>query len=312
MPPDQRAKTSRADASATEWDDALLFEVAVDPFQQIATSGREEGRAAGLRNGYLEGVNIGRSKGWEIGLELGYIHDLCEGILDGYQQAPGRQTPVTPQCDGNKPQKPPVHRTSHRLERCLALARDLVKIINEFPDPDTLLSPNGIIKSEQEKHEAAASNDECCISNGNDKQCEANSSDGTSCKASTDCHTANMENKATDALFGKEKASLISNPATLLDVSVSLERIRAKFKLLCVLLRTKQPFDLKTMLGSRNEPEKGLNEEGNNKEVSVDASLLNSTVDLRDKNIEPKPGGQGDEGFGHTPGKDSSALESDW
>jgi hypothetical protein len=38
--------------------------------------------------------------------------------------------------------------------------------------------------------------------------------------------------------------------ATMLDVSASLERIRSKFRLLCILLRTEQSFDLRRVLES--------------------------------------------------------------
>ena len=135
---------------SADWDDALLFEVAVDPFQKIAISGREEGRIAGLRDGYLEGMNIGRSKGWEIGLELGYINNFARGILDGYkkkspdckhEQQPSSLNTVTSQSIQQTPPKL-EQRTSHRLVRCLTLAQDLVDLIDKFPDPDLLLAQN--------------------------------------------------------------------------------------------------------------------------------------------------------------------------
>jgi len=300
MMTDGTTKPRHVDDKTTYWDDALLFEVAVDPFQQIAKSGREEGRAAGRRDGYLEGVNIGRSKGWEIGLELGYIHDFVQGILDGYQPRMGHQQPqrtsLTSQplrqskqkIDGNISQEP-EHRTSHRLERCLTLARDLVKMINEFPDPDTLLSQNN------------GDSVNSTINNTNKEENEDNE-----------------DGKATDA-FGKGDASMTSNPAAMLDISASLERIRAKFKLLCVLLRTKHQFDLKNVLDSGSGPGNGRDTggigEGISKPVeqddqSVDASSTNDAVsDQRDKRKESNPG---DQDIGYTPGKDSSGLGSDW
>ena len=257
---------STADAPTAEWDDALLFDVAVDPFQQIATSGKKEGRAAGLRDGYLEGVNIGRSKGWEIGLELGYIHDIVQSILDGYQASTIRssQSSSQEQKVGDAGDTlsakliPEQRRTSHRLERCLTLARDLMKMINEFPDPDTLLAndqvPNNISKGElEEDSDRNADNNACCSSN--DNACThgpANNAQGDINSIENKTHVVT---KGTDEItLENEDASSASvpsaNPAAMVDITTSIERIRAKFKLLCVLLKTKQSFDLKKILDS--------------------------------------------------------------
>jgi len=229
-------------STTAEWDDALLFEVAIDPFQQIAISGKEEGRQAGLRDGYNEGVNIGRSKGWEIGLELGYIHDFSQGILDGYLKKKSslggdegdggdqQQTShtITKSQESAKQHINTEHKKSHRLERCLTLARDLVEMINKFPDPDTLLSHNQAYDSNNMKADKVSSTEkDCCTSTNN---IGTTVDDG--CCINEDGNKADNKKMASTT---KED----SKQMAMLDISTSLERIRAKFKLLCVLLKTK-------------------------------------------------------------------------
>jgi len=317
------------DVAATGWDDDLLFEVAVDPFKKIAISGREEGRVAGLREGYLEGVNIGRSKGWEIGLELGYIHDFSQGILHGYHQrtrdkqlqpqtSPIAQTQSEQNCDGNDAQQS-KHRMSHRLMRCLTLARDLEKLINEFPDPDELLSQdNGDNLNALEKTESSVDG---CIST----QCQGKSSDGGCCNTSPaldapNCHKNNEEGGNSDATnqTGKVNVSTKIQSDAMLDVSAPLERIRAKFKLLCVLLKTKQQFDLKSILdlgiGSDNsgvevEERKDINRLDNDQ--SIVPGLAND-VPLPDTTEEKKHQRRGVDDISYPQVKDSSGLGSDW
>lgn len=312
---DGKVKTHRAEDTTADWDDALLFEVAVDPFQKIATSAREEGRTAGLRNGYLEGVNIGRSKGWEIGLELGYFHDFAQGILD--------------ECTKNlihdqqqKSEKPhnPEHRASHRFERCMTLSRDLVQMINGFPDPDLLLSQNEGDREVSTANEStkndnlgAASDGDCC--NNDDNHCSEKSSHNSCCKSnsnveSTDCQATDEGNTPGTLNFRNDKELMGSNPAAMLDISSSIERIRAKFKLLCVLLKTKQPFDLKKVLelgdgsGVDNRGQGDMTEN----EQSIDGSLKNTGQRARTRETNP-----GSLGIESASGKqDPNTLQSEW
>lgn len=180
--------------AATGWDDEL-FDNVIDPFQDIAIMERQAGRVAGSRAGYVEGHGIGRSKGWEIGLELGYIISFARAILDGYHQHQNDNVSET------------ESRSHHRLDRCLVLARELIKMVHEFPDPDSLLQ----------------NNDSDVM-----QQLEAATGEGKD---------ANHNNSETDTVASKTS-----------DVSSSIQRIRAKFKLFCVLLKTQQPFDLKRVL----------------------------------------------------------------
>lgn len=285
-------------STTAEWDDNLLFEVAIDPFQQIAISGKEEGRQAGLRDGYNEGTNIGRSKGWEIGLELGYIHDFSQGILDGYLQKKSScsgggddegdqlQTSLQESAKQHQPQHTTEHKTrSHRLERCLTLARDLVDMINKFPDPDTLLSQNQEFSIDKSEEQSSDKKD-CCTHKA-DGQCT--SADDTCCKNEVDNKGDNENIPAMPEESSKQSA--------MLDISTSLERIRAKFKLLCVLLKTKQSFDLKSILdlGDDISPKKKMS----NKQKKR-SSTPNKYVKDEDEDKSNLPIG------------DTSALESDW
>jgi len=290
-------------STTAEWDDALLFEVAIDPFQQIAISGKEEGRNAGLRDGYNEGINIGRSKGWEIGLELGYMHDFSQGILDGYlkkksscsgggdegDQLQSSHT-TTKSQESAKKQTNTEHKTgSHRLERCLTLARDLVDMINKFPDPDTLLSQNSM-KNTIKAEEVSSTEKDCCT---NKTVGECTSADDSCCK-NEDGNKGDNENIP-------ETPKEDSKQLAMLDISTSLERIRAKFKLLCVLLKTKQSFDLKTVLD--------LGDDISAKESTTsNINIVNKSKDIKgNTHLE-----SGSKDISNLPIRDTTALESDW
>ena len=279
------------------WDDALLYRVAVDPFAQIATSGRDEGRTAGLRDGYLGGLDIGTSKGWEIGLELGYYHSFARGISDGIRERtmPARQ------------QQRQQQRTAHRSERCRTLAGDISRMIDAFPDPDSLLSlddtrpglaRHGVGRAGRAHDTAAAA---AASSSSSDGGLSARDGDAM-IGSSSDCDEAAMPTSGIDPVT-----------ATMLDVSASLERIRSKFKLLCILLRTEQSFDLRRVLelgngsGGGGADDGGLDRRrGMNGTNAVSTSLDDTPVD--------------NAGHGKLTGRDaraangksSSTLESDW
>jgi hypothetical protein len=301
-------------STTAEWDDALLFEVAIDPFQQIAISGKEEGREAGLRDGYNEGINIGRSKGWEIGLELGYIHDFSQGILDGYlkkktsagddggdgvgklqlSHATTKPSPESAKQQSNTEQKT----RSHRLERCLTLARDLVGMINKFPDPVTLLSQNQAydsMKSSVNKSEEQSPDKKDCCTNKIDRKCTT--ADDTCCKNEVGNKDDNENIPATPQEDSKQLA--------MLDISTSLERIRAKFKLLCVLLKTKQSFDLKSILD--------LGDDISVKErMNADQKKSSNPNKLYVKDEDNLKGHSDSGSISNLPIGDTTALESDW
>jgi len=300
---DGRTLSHHADdveTKATMWDDDLLYEVAIDPFQQTALTGKDEGRAAGLRDGYVEGVNIGRSKGWEVGLELGYIYEFSRGILD---------------LDSSLKKSSSLHEQmqSHRWERCLTLANDLTHMIDEFPDPDSLLVGDGI----ERKSMKTTMNDEVNSEKQSTAQLTADS--GNFCKGHYHAQSPNNGDIINhDGMQVKtlnlEKANISvddhhaiataaeAEAASMLDISAPLERIRARFKLLCILLKTKQSFDLKNLLdtgiGSRmdtHQHQRGITETTEDKPVGNE--------------IESRSRG---EGYKPLPVEDMSALDSDW
>jgi hypothetical protein len=303
---------SSSSSSSDRWDDDILYHVAVDPFERIASSGREEGRSAGLRDGYLAGLNIGTSKGWEVGLELGYYRDFARGILsEGIdEQRPSSSATTTL----------PAGQSAHRMERCRTLAGEVSRMIDEFPDPDSLLSRDDRQwpTTEEEAHHArertgrrrraaaaAASSGDGCSGDG----C---SSDG--CSADGCSEQKSVDGGAIDFLDSDEAAMTMRSTdqakATMLDVSASLERIRAKFKLLCILLRTKQSFDLRRVLelGSRSGEAGG----------GPDRRGMNDTEAVSTSSYETIENAGGGKSISHGPlgnaahGESSSALESDW
>ena len=223
---------STADGLTTaEWDDDLLYEECVDPFAKVALASREEGRAAGLRDGYLDGLTLGRTKGWELGLELGYVGSFAGGILSGYEPPPGD--------DGTGRQG--GRGTSHRTERCLTLARELVRLVDEFPEPEELLG--GGVED--------ARGDDRGTSDAGEGPVEGPASDDAAGRPSdsSDTPASHPGSDTTDTTAGAASDQF--------DVEDHLQRIRAKFKLFCVLLRTERPYDLKSVLerGRQDGPE---------------------------------------------------------
>lgn len=191
-------------STAVDWDNSLFDDV-IDPFQQIAISERAQGQEAGRRAGYLDGRDIGRTKGWEIGLELGYIHAFANNFIDGCRK---REQNTKEQTDTNQEERSKsADRGNHRLDRCLTVSRELIDLVNCFPDPDELLAQRTDI-AEIDAIELSGRDD-----------------------------------------------SKIAPDTSRVDVTSSLQRIRAKFKLLLVLLRTRTPLDLKRLLNRNHSVE---------------------------------------------------------
>lgn len=191
-------------STAVDWDNSLFDDV-IDPFQQIAISERAQGQEAGRRAGYLDGRDIGRTKGWEIGLELGYIHAFSNNFIDGCRK---REQNTKEQTDTNQEERSTsADRGNHRLDRCLTVSRELIDLVNCFPDPDELLAQRTDI-AEIDAIELSGRDD-----------------------------------------------SKIAPDTSRVDVTSSLQRIRAKFKLLLVLLRTRTPLDLKRLLNRNHSVE---------------------------------------------------------
>lgn len=201
-------------STAVHWNDSLFDDV-IDPFQQIAISERGDGQEAGRRAGYLEGRDIGRSKGWEIGLELGYIHSFASNLLAGHNQREQIKYASTP-----------GDRSNQRLDRCMTISKELIDLVNSFPNPDELLAQNANITNNIDAIKAS-------------------------------------EDDATNDSAADQDASLT-------DVTSSLQRIRAKFKLLLVLMRTNTPLDLKRLLNANDRDSKT---DKSNDDVSQQATL---------------------------------------
>mmetsp|Transcript_30887 Transcript_30887/g.61573 ORF Transcript_30887/g.61573 Transcript_30887/m.61573 type:complete len:322 (-) Transcript_30887:15-980(-) len=254
----------------TGWDDDLIFDLAIDPFNQLASSEREAGRIAGRRAGYREGLSIGRLKGWEIGLELGYVHGFATEVLNAhrYSQAEigvstlslsaksesgdGHDAHINENSEDTSKAAPKlgsVNRSSHRIERCLTLSRDLVKMISDFPDPETLLLQNDENEAENETSESSVDVDD---DHSNHKAGDICLHQAISTKNRFDeGERGNFhESETTNGKNSREKS--LVDTTSMADVTASIQRIRAKFKLLCVLLQCKQQFELRNVLDSSN------------------------------------------------------------
>ena len=219
------ASSAQSPQTFHEAEDPFSSLTLLDPTHEISQSSKEAGRAAGRETSYREGRDIGRTKGWEVGLELGYMSSFCGEILNGLetlQQCDSQFSNVTHDSEdivdnnvtesernnGQIAESNPSSsssRTNSRLTRCATLAREIVKLIEDFPPPEHLLHDN------QNEFDDAANN------------------------------TTQQSN---------------SNVTTSLDISTSIQRIRAKFKLFTVLLKTGQSFDIKRIL------EKGATDDG--------------------------------------------------
>ena len=238
--------------SSSSPDDAIIIDndpfsslTLLDPSHAISQSSKEAGRIAGRTASFNEGQSIGRTKGWEVGLELGYMSNFCKEILNGLkttqqqqQQRLGMQQQQNDgqsannidnddnddesTSDGRENMQQSTQKSSSsirmnsRLDRCTTLARDIVTLIQDFPPPEQLLYP-------QEDD----NNDGDIVADESHQQLDPT----TNAKASA-----------------------------ALDISTSIQRIRAKFKLLCVLLKTSQSFDLKQILELKRNDDKNDND----------------------------------------------------
>eukprot|EP00804_Cyclotella_cryptica_P004205 CCRYP_014574-RA/>CCRYP_014574-RA protein AED:0.38 eAED:0.38 QI:0/-1/0/1/-1/1/1/0/268 len=235
-------------SSAVNWDDLI------DPFRQIAIAERINGQTAGRRAGYLEGENIGRSKAWEIGLELGYIHSFARHLLDMHQKRlvenemkqPARGIESSKTIRNTEQDD----RFSKRLNRCLTICQELITRTNQFPDPDSLL----------DRYENTADNIESNKKKYDDSSTEDFSGHSYEGKIGLGDHKSTSE------------AGVNAGDAE--DVTSALQRIRAKFKLLLVLLSTNRSFDLKRLLNTKercNQPQPG------NRAISEGSEKMNKS-----------------------------------
>ena len=234
-------------STAVNWNDTLFDDV-IDPFEHIALTEREKGREAGRTSGYVEGRDIGLSKGWEIGLELGYIHGLASKLIDGCHNLHQQQSEIKQNAqfdidadadaDAEDQNITSRGRSNQRLDRCLTISRELIEMVDSFPGPDQLLKQN--LNISDEFHSA--------------KDYDI----GTKTHSKSDGDDTLQED------FNGDSESTKHNDTSNIDITASLQRIRAKFKLLLVLLRTNTPLDLKRMLNpnKRDNQMEGDDEKG--------------------------------------------------
>ncbi|KAL7542048.1 hypothetical protein ACHAWF_007074, partial [Thalassiosira exigua] len=311
---------------------AMDWDIAVDPFEGPAASARDDGRSAGLRNGYAEGWDVGRSKGWEIGLELGYVQSFVRELQDGCRDRGNPSFTPQPPSPGGETQDAPGRRTSHRLERCLALARDVLRLIDEFPDPDSLLSQSQRAKDERaafSSASAASSEAREIVAESIDKSCAMDGRAGTGNLPASDHYTDGLPGVSAELKDIKRDKSMTGpndsavkivkpigpNRAEMTDVHASLERIRSKFKLLCVLLKTKHNFDLKKIM----ELGSGEGIVSNRGGESIAKNTPQSTSENKASNLEDTGLRYDDKGSSREQGgtvsitlEDLNAQESDW
>lgn len=223
VPPEDTIPSIERSESFTVNRDGSLFDDVIDPFEQIAISERRNGQIAGRRAGYSEGRDIGRSKAWEIGLELGYIHSFARHVLKNVHQQ--RLDQINSSDGGTTRNTDPNDRFSKRLNRCLAISQELKTLINQFPDPDSLF----------DRYQNIADNID-----SNKKKFYDTSTDHFAAY-SDEGGTLSNDHESISSETG-------ANVADVEDVTSSLQRIRAKFKLLLVLLSTTRPFGLKRLL----------------------------------------------------------------
>ena len=230
-----------------------LFDDIIDPFEQIASSEREKGRQAGRASGYVEGRDIGLSKGWEIGLELGYIYGLASKLIDGFlnYQQQDQQSNAPLDADEEEHSITSSGRCNNqRLDRCLTIARELMDMIDAFPDPDELLKQSPDIS---EKIDPVKDSQKDNATTADETQSKSDGQDTIQDQLQNDSESINH------------------NDTSIPDVTASLQRIRSKFKLLLVLLRTSTPLDLKRLLNP-NERDNRIQDGNDEKGVFDDST----------------------------------------
>lgn len=240
-------------STAINWNTDTRFDDIIDPFEQIASSEREKGRRAGRTSGYVEGRDIGLSKGWEIGLELGYIHGLASKLVDRFlnhhhqQQLDFKQSNAPLDADEEEHSITSSGRfrcNNQRLDRCLTIARELMDMIDSFPNPDELLKQSPDIS---EKIDPVKDSQKDNATTADETQSKSDGQDTIQDQLQNDSESINH------------------NDTSIPDVTASLQRIRSKFKLLLVLLRTSTPLDLKRLLNPNerdNRIQDGNDEKG--------------------------------------------------
>jgi len=244
---------SSSSAATTIIDDPFSSLSLLDPSHEISQSSKEAGRIAGRTASFNEGRSIGRTKGWEVGLELGYVFNFCSELLNGLKLQQQREI-------------------------------------------------------QQRNDEQQSSN----IDNGDDDNDDGNKNGGHMQQSARNKSSSSSSNRTTSRLdrcstLARDIVTLIEDfppPQHLLDnlddddddddvatennqpseakldISTSIQRIRAKFKLLSVLLKTGQSYDIKRILELKGVRSDERNNDNNG--VDVDANVVKSVVVQKD------------------------------
>ena len=238
----------------------------LDPSHEISQSSKEAGRIAGRTKSFNEGRSIGRTKGWEVGLELGYMSNFCSEILNGLKQQQQQQQVM---------QHQQIDQSSN--------------IDDGDDDGGNKIESNIMQQPAQQKSS-------CNRINSRLDRCTTLARDIVTLIHDFPPPQHLLHNQDDDdGDVATENNNQQQGDPTALDISTSIQRIRAKFKLLSVLLKTGQSFDIKRILEL-----KGESDEGNHDDDGVDAEELQKDDDVvvRSRNhnsdIEHTSNGGGD------------------
>ena len=116
--------------------------------------------------------------------------------------------------------------SSSRLDRCKSLANDIIRLIDEFPTPQHLFHDNHITTAAAIMDDQQTQQQEQSIPTAN--------------------NTTTVANKAATANNNTAAASL-----TQFDIASSIQRIRSKFKLLSVLLKSTSTSSIMVFTGGQ-------------------------------------------------------------
>jgi hypothetical protein len=212
------------------------------------------------------------------------------------------------------------HRTAHRTERCRILAGDISRMIDEFPDPDGLLGSGGSARRRTNEEEGEEIQFSRRVRTGRGHCASSSSTSDEGCSddgCSDDGPCSSTRKKSMDEAVGKRPSCGVNlegpSATAAVDVSAVMERIRAKFKLLCTLLRTKQSFDLGKVLESGTSRREREGDDGLNRS-RVDGIDAVSTI-LNENSESPrhvKSTYHGTPGSIAANGESFSAVGSNW
>ena len=223
---------------------SLDFEdLCLDPFKVNFDDGCREGREAGLNAGYNEGRKLGQQKAIEVGIELGYMRGVAEAI---------RQSIVTPNLsnsvspgDKNLDAKDGTDATLRKMEKIGKSTDELLSMIDAFPSPDEIF--------QQATDDVSG-----------EKHLSHDDGEDSSAKRSGDSEQSKAQG---------------GGPV---DISGRMQRIRAKFKLLCVQLKMPE-------IGLSRVMEEAKKDAGKNDTISNDKNVTGGSPSQ-----ELPPGGDQD------------------